>query len=67
MNTNKAKKVELLDLLERAWGIIANVSGGDWTKQDNFNKKWRPTAIKWRDSYHKILDDVCPEKAKGGT
>lgn len=35
------------DLLERAWGLLANVSGGDWAKQSG---DWRQTAERWRDN-----------------
>lgn len=36
------------NLLEAAWGIIANVSGGDWKKQDD---GWQAAAASWRDTY----------------
>ena len=38
------------DLLEAAWGLIANASGGDWSKAD---PEWRDAARRWRDKYHK--------------
>ena len=34
------------DPIMTAWGIIANVSNGDWTKQ---KIDWQNAAIKWRD------------------
>ena len=37
------------ELLEFAWGIIANVSGGDWDKQID---DWKLSAETWRDGYH---------------
>ena len=37
------------DLIESAWGIIANVR---WEDQ---NANWREAAIRWRDRYHKRL------------
>jgi len=40
------------DLNEIAWGIIANVSGGDWSKQ---SAEWREAAERWRDKYHASL------------
>jgi hypothetical protein len=40
------------DLVEYAWGIIANVSGSDWTLQ---NDVWQGAAAKWRDQYHQFL------------
>ena len=36
------------DLLELAWGLIANASGGDWTRE---TEEWRVAAAKWRDSW----------------
>jgi len=42
----KAMQGFLLD----AWGIIANVSGGDWTEQ---TKGWQEAASRWRDNFHK--------------
>ncbi len=36
------------NLIELAWGIIANVSGGDWDKQ---TKEWKAAAIRWRDRW----------------
>ena len=36
------------DALDFAWGIIANVSSGDWTKQ---TPEWQEAATKWRDAY----------------
>jgi len=40
---------EAEDLLEYAWGIIANAGGGDWTKE---SKDWQEAAARWRDRYH---------------
>lgn len=34
--------------VELAWGLIANVSGGDWSKQ---SPEWHAAAIRWRDEY----------------
>lgn len=34
------------DPIDEAWGLIANVSGGDWGKQAN---GWKEAAIRWRD------------------
>jgi hypothetical protein len=36
------------DMIETAWGIIANVSGGDWTKQ---SVEWHTAASAWRGRY----------------
>jgi hypothetical protein len=41
-----------VDLLESAWGIIANAGGGDWTTQ---TAEWQEAARRWRDSYHEAI------------
>jgi hypothetical protein len=43
---------ELLGALESAWGIIANVSGGNWEEQSH---EWTEAANRWRLRYHEIL------------
>lgn len=43
------------DLLEIAWGIIANAGGGDWEKE---SKEWQDAAIRWRDTYFGSLSKV---------
>ncbi len=40
------------ELLEYAWGIIANAYGGDW---DLATVQWKSAAEKWRD----IWIDLC--------
>ncbi len=40
------------ELLEYAWGIIANAYGGDW---DLATVQWRDAAEKWRE----IWVDLC--------
>lgn len=37
------------DLLEWAWGIIANAGGGNWELE---SQGWREAAARWRDAYH---------------
>jgi len=37
------------DLLEAAWGLIANAGNGDWSKETS---EWREAANRWRDEYH---------------
>jgi len=54
MNT----KEELLDHLETAWGIIANAYQGNW---DTAHPDWRKAAERWREKWHKILDNRKPE------
>lgn len=36
------------ELLEFAWGIIANVSEGSWSKQPSY---WQEAAERWREEY----------------
>jgi hypothetical protein len=40
------------DLLEWAWSIIANASGGDWSKE---SADWQAAAARWRDEWHQTL------------
>lgn len=46
-------------LVELAWGIIANASGGNW---DLESKDWQTAAAKWRDDYHHSLKRDQPER-----
>lgn len=46
--TMEARVAELENCIEGAWGIIANVSRGNWTEQ---HPEWQEAAIKWRDRY----------------
>ena len=41
------------DLLEAAWGVIANAGGGDWKTQ---TPAWQEAAKDWRAEFHKWLD-----------
>jgi hypothetical protein len=45
------------DLLELAWGIIANAGGGNWERE---SKEWQDAAVKWRDAYHGSLPQQPP-------
>ena len=38
-----------LDLIETAWGVIANAEGWD---EDS---EWHRAAIRWRDRWHELL------------
>jgi len=50
------------NLLEAAWGIIANAHEGDW---DRATCQWREAATRWRDEYHKTLgDQTTPDDDK---
>jgi hypothetical protein len=40
--------VAMADAAEMLWVVLANVSGGDWTKQ---SADWQEAAARWRDNY----------------
>jgi len=46
--------VNINDLLESAWTLIANANEGNW---DKATPEWRAAAICWRDKYHETLPD----------
>jgi len=46
---------DMHDMLETAWGIIANAWGGDWTQA---NLDWQRAATRWRDRYHQRLSKL---------
>lgn len=53
-------KEPVTDLEEYAWTILANVSGGDWTLQ---NEDWQGAVKRWREQYHaKLAAATPPEK-----
>lgn len=52
------------DALETAWGIIANASGGDWTKQ---SEEWRGAAERWRDAVLPRLSSELSRAAREGS
>lgn len=53
-----------LELIEQAWGIIANAGGGNWELE---TKEWQTAADQWRDRYHErlaqefVTDDERPD------
>jgi len=47
----KEKVKKLDDAAEMLWVVLANVSEGNWDKQD---KPWQKAAAKWRDNYFKV-------------
>lgn len=58
----KERIKRLEDCIETAWGIIANVSGGDWTRQ---KPHWQEAAVRWRDNdFHPIMKELSERKAK---
>lgn len=40
------------NMLEAAWGIIANAGGGNWNRE---TPEWRVAASNWRDAYDRTL------------
>lgn len=48
------------DLLEWAWAIIANVSGGRWSDQ---HTDWQAAAGRWRDTWLGVGQDPPPPGA----
>jgi thiosulfate reductase cytochrome b subunit len=42
----------MADAAEMLWVVLANVSGGDWTKQ---SPEWNEAASRWRDDYFEAL------------
>jgi hypothetical protein len=40
------------DAAEMLWVVLANVSGGDWSKQ---TPEWQEAAARWRDNYFAAL------------
>lgn len=44
----EAREEEAKVALDIAWGVIANASGGDWSKE---TKEWRECAAFWRDHH----------------
>jgi Family of unknown function (DUF6085) len=54
--------VAAMDLLESAWGIIANASQGEWPAQAG---DWQQAASAWRERYHAALREFCGQTASG--
>jgi len=48
---NEAIGTGAMDLIEEAWGIIANAGGGNWKKE---TQTWQKTAARWRTKYFKM-------------
>lgn len=47
------------DLLESAWGVIANANGGNWEDE---SPEWQEAARRWRDNWHQYLGTRQPEQ-----
>lgn len=56
VEVNLSALSRLQDLLDRAWGIIANANGGNWDAPtgagSKFDAEWKAAAEKWRDDLH---------------
>lgn len=70
LNEDRAERIKELEVrckgmencIENAWGIIANVSGGDWSRQ---HLEWRQTTLDWRNnSFHPIWTEVATRRAE---
>lgn len=46
------------DAADMLWVVLANVSGGDWTKQ---TPDWQEAAARWRDNYFEALKSGLAE------
>jgi hypothetical protein len=46
------REVALRDAAEMLWTVVANVSGGDWTKQP---QDWQDATARWRDNYFEAI------------
>ena len=42
----------MIHLLNEAWGLIANASGGNWSKE---TPEWQERATQWRDRWVEFL------------
>lgn len=48
---------KMVEAAEMLWGVVANVSGGDWTLQ---SEEWQKAAARWRDNYFNLLQKREP-------
>jgi hypothetical protein len=55
----EAREDAMADAAEMLWVVLANVSGGDWTKQPS---DWQEYAARWRDSYYAALTPYLAAK-----
>lgn len=54
---NSQPRMSLADAAEMLWVCLANVSGGDWTRQ---SEEWQKAAARWRDAYHEAKGKIVP-------
>ena len=55
MKTKELKLEKMADAAEMLWVVLANVNGGDWSKQ---SKEWQKVAARWRDNYFEAMDEA---------
>jgi hypothetical protein len=53
----KAECRRSAELLELAWGLIANAGGGDWGRETG---EWKEAAQRWRADYFKAPVEKHP-------
>lgn len=52
-------KPDPFELLDSAWGLIANAGNGDWSTQ---TVEWQGAAVRWRDQYGALAAKVSYEQ-----
>ena len=56
----KTKVKTLVDAAEALWGVVANVSAGNWDKQ---SMEWKEAAANAREDYHEAAKLLSPSEA----
>ncbi len=52
------------EMLDAAWGLLANASGGDWDKED---PEWKAAAERWRDELFRQSDAIADKNTLAAT
>jgi hypothetical protein len=61
---DRAEVLRLMDAMELAWGVIANVDRGNWHMQ---SEEWRNAATYWRDEHwHPALERTRAARKEAG-
>jgi len=58
--TTKMRVKTLEDAAEALWGVVANVSAGNWDKQ---SMEWKEAAANAREDYHEAVKLLSPSEA----